>query len=591
MNSKRWSNVTKIIVASVLAVLAIILLALFRTMIAPTIVAFLLAFILGYPVTWIQRRTGWGRGMIVALIYVALLALLVLAPVIFIPRFDNVSASLLETLVELVDTLQTTANASLVFGVYEVSLDNILQQAGNALQNLLVLSTGNPLSIFRGVTTGLLTVIYVLVLNFWLLKDLQKLQRLIIEQVPVDYQEEMRQLGHELGQIWHAFLRGQLVLGLTVGALTWLALTIVGMPNAGGLALLAAFMEFLPTIGPGISGFIGTMVALFQGSNWFFFDNNIIFALLVLLIYVIITQFESIYLIPKLVGGRVQLHPAVTFVGVISGALVFGVLGVLLATPTIASSKRILTYIYRKMFDMEPFEPPDGNQQGVRIRGLVAGRKIEGLIFDLDGTLTQLDWSAAEWVAHHTQWLNRLVPEERRKHATRRAMIALESLTTFIVQQMRRLQLHNDLRRLEPLFDRLRGYPSIQNLELLPDVVETLHTLRQEYRLSLVSTRERQGVEDFLARNGLDNGLLDVVITREDIRNLVPHSEALLTAADSMGLTTNNLLVVSDSDVNLRSGSATEMATAGVLCGLSQERDLQSADIILERTSELVDWL
>ena len=67
MNSRRWSNVTKIIVVSSLALIALILMVTFRTMIAPTIVAFLLAFILGYPVNWIQRRTGWARGATCAL--------------------------------------------------------------------------------------------------------------------------------------------------------------------------------------------------------------------------------------------------------------------------------------------------------------------------------------------------------------------------------------------------------------------------------------------------------------------------------------------------------------------------------------------
>ena len=85
MGSRRWSNVTKIIVIASLAVLAIVLIVTFRAMVTPTIVAFFLAFVLSYPVNWIQRNTGWARGAVIALIYVALLAAISLAPVIDYP--------------------------------------------------------------------------------------------------------------------------------------------------------------------------------------------------------------------------------------------------------------------------------------------------------------------------------------------------------------------------------------------------------------------------------------------------------------------------------------------------------------------------
>ena len=145
-----------------------------------------------------------------------------------------------------------------------------------------------------------------------------------------------------------------------------------------------------PSIGPGISGAIGTVVALFQGSTWMPI-SNIAFALIVLVIYIIITQIETLYLIPRLVGGKVQLHPAVTFVGIISGTIVFGLLGVLLATPIIASARTLLTYTYRKLRDQDPFEELTPPQDAVRIPGLIAGRKIDAVIFDLDGTLAQVD--------------------------------------------------------------------------------------------------------------------------------------------------------------------------------------------------------
>ena len=80
-------------------------------------------------------------------------------------------------------------------------------------------------------------------------------------------------------------------------------------------------------------------------------------------------------------------------------------------------------------------------------------------------------------------------------------------------------------------------------------------------------------------------------MTRESVRNLVPNNEAFVAATELMDLEVENVLVVSDSDPFLRSGSATGMAAAGVLCGLSEEQDIQSADIVVETTAYLNEWL
>ena len=66
-------------------------------------------------------------------------------------------------------------------------------------------------------------------------------------------------------------------------------------------------------------------------------------------------QFDINYLIPRIIGRRVHLPPLVVILGIVSGALLAGVLGVLLAAPTIASARVIGRYIYANLFDQDPF--------------------------------------------------------------------------------------------------------------------------------------------------------------------------------------------------------------------------------------------
>jgi pyrophosphatase PpaX len=257
----------------------------------------------------------------------------------------------------------------------------------------------------------------------------------------------------------------------------------------------------------------------------------------------------------------------------------------------VASVRELLVYIYRKLTDQEPFEPLTPAQSGVRIRGLIGGRKIEAVLFDLDGVLTPINWSVAEWAAIYFPWLDRVVKPEQRKRFARTVMISIEGMVNFLINQMWRFELRKDLQRFLPLFNGLRGYPAADELLLTPGLADLLRTLAIHYRLGLISTRERKELHCFLERNGLDDGLFAVTLAREDVRNILPNSEPLQVAATHLGLAPDQLLMVSDTDTNLRAGRAMAMSTAGVLTGLGREPDMLDADLTLAQPADLLEWL
>lgn len=590
MTSKRWSTTTKIIVSSILAVLAILLLITFRAMIQPTIIAFLLTFVLYQPVNWIQRRTTWSRGVSILVIYLVLIIGLLAAPVILVPRLVASFESLVAVLETLIADLQSAAiGPFFTIGSYELSADSLFQQLGDSLQGILSPAAAGALGFALTLTTTVLTTVYVLVLGFWLLKDMNKLQAVIISALPSEYGEEFRLLGQEIGEIWSAFLRGQFALAITVGVMTWVLMSIIGLPNAAGLALLAGVMEFLPTVGPGISGTVGVLVALFQGSTWLPV-NNLAFALLVAGIYIVITQIESVYLIPRLVGRRVRLHPAVTFTGIISAALVFGVLGVLLITPTIASARVVLTYIVRRLQDVEPFKINRLHSE-VRVPGLIAGHRIRAVIFDLDGTLAQLDWRLADDVAARLYHLEPIWNFEQRRAATQRVMKLLEGSVARWIGFLNWLQLYDDLQRMDPMLRRLQALPTGDNLSAQPGVKEILTELGPTYRLGLLTNRSCAEVEAFLSRADLPPHLFSAMITEEDLNGPAPQSDAFTLLLERLRVEPDQTLLVSDSGLNLRLAQALGAVQCGVLTGISTPQDLQETDMVIKSLPELREWL
>ena len=159
----------------------------------------------------------------------------------------------------------------------------------------------------------------------------------------------------------------------------------------------------------------------------------------------------------------------------------------------------------------------------------------------------------------------------------------------FLIKRLERLDRDRYLTRFQPLFDQVRGYPPPEELALTEEVGATLNVLHHQYKLGLVTTRRREQVDEFLTRVELDPSTFDTIIARDDVRNLQPHSEALLLAAQEMGLEPENVLVVCDTDGSLRSGGAANMATSGVLGGLSDVDDFSSADLVLSTPGELTD--
>lgn len=120
------------------------------------------------------------------------------------------------------------------------------------------------------------------------------------------------------------FLKAQLIAMVVVGVLTFVGLSIVGVPSALALALFAGLAEFVPMVGPVVSAAPAVLIALTLGIDT---------GLWTLLVFVIVQQSESNVITPLLQQRMVSLPPAVTLFAVVAFGNVFGVMGVVLATP------------------------------------------------------------------------------------------------------------------------------------------------------------------------------------------------------------------------------------------------------------------
>jgi len=174
--------------------------------------------------------------------------------------------------------------------------------------------------------------------------------------VPHGYLYDARRLASELGPIWDAFLRGQITIAVILGLLVGFSLAALGVHYAPVLGILATLMEFIPIVGPLISTLVGVLVAVFQPDNLLGL-SPIWYAVLVLVVYSLLQQIQNNVIIPRILGRSLHLHPIVILIGAFVAASLAGVVGLLLSAPTIATLRLFGRYVYRKLFDIDPWPP------------------------------------------------------------------------------------------------------------------------------------------------------------------------------------------------------------------------------------------
>jgi predicted PurR-regulated permease PerM len=367
--SKRWSEITKwlVIISSLLALVWII--ARFSQIISPLAIAVILAYVLNPPVRFLTARTRLPRTLVVASIYLALIVILSLVLVAFVPSLIQQVTSIDVDLQDSVDGISRFFEQPLfIFGFY-VDLLDVYQEVRGTVQNIVSPLASQTVSFLFGLASGFAWLIFVLIVSFYLLKDASKLGRFIDKLVPADYRYEVRRLGEEVNVIWNAFFRSQLVLCAVVGAVVGVTMQVVGVRNALILGIIAGVLEIIPNIGPIIAAIPAVLIAYFQGSTYLLISNGW-FALLVIGLYVVIQQLENNILVPRIIGRSLNLHPLVIIVGAIAGANLAGVLGMFLAAPMLASLRIVGNYVHSKLLDLEPFsvqediEEPEAMQEG-----------------------------------------------------------------------------------------------------------------------------------------------------------------------------------------------------------------------------------
>jgi predicted PurR-regulated permease PerM len=376
--SPLWSSTTKLVVGLTLVTAVAALLVSFNNLIGPLLIAFILSYLLHPLASRLNEQPKWSWRGSVNTIYLAFIAVIVyfstLSGVAVVEQIQNLIGVVQNFAVNLPSLLQDLSTQVYTVGSFEfdfaeleaqlfeqLGLDFVAlgEQALNALQPIL----GGAGSLLGTLASSALGIVgwgaFVLIISYFILADAGQFPDFLQNIELVGYDAEIRRLIRELGRIWNAFMRGQLLLIVLIVLTSFMLMSILGVRNALGLAFLAGLAKFVPYVGPLVAGITNALVAFFQGGNYLGIEPAIVYSLVVVVSAIVLDQIFDNLVTPRIYGQTLGVHPAAVLVAAFIAASILGVVGLLLAAPVLASLQLFVLYAMRKMLDLNPWPDPE----------------------------------------------------------------------------------------------------------------------------------------------------------------------------------------------------------------------------------------
>jgi len=315
-----------LIVAAALAVL-LWLVGRLWVVFLPLVVAAFLCRILASPNLRL-RRLGWrptlAAATVLALFLVAIVGMGALIGVAVAGEVEEIGPTVSQAIDDLEDWLVDDSP----FDVQRADIDEFRADAGDRVRNALETSSGSLVSGALLVVEVFVSIILGLIVTFFALKDGDRLIAWTRQAVPDERRELADRLADRAWRTLGGYLRGAALLGLVEGVIIGITLQVVGASLAVPMAVVTFFAAFVPFAGAIVAGALATLVALGTAGT--------AAAVIVLVVAVLVQQFDNDLLAPVVYGRALNMHPVVVLLAIAGGGALFGLAGSFLAVPVTA---------------------------------------------------------------------------------------------------------------------------------------------------------------------------------------------------------------------------------------------------------------
>ena len=308
---------------------------------------------------WRRNRPGLCRGLAVAVVYLCVLGIVAGVLAALVPPTIEQGRKFVEEFPTFFNSARMTLEDWMARYSEQIpvevrdQIEDTVSQAGGFLSDAagrVVTRTWGVISGSFSLALGLATAP---VLVFYLMKDSAKIRESLYAPFPQalrPFLEDILDMGERtLG----GYIRGQIILGLVVGAVVTVGLLAMGVPFALILGIIAGITELVPVIGPWLGGIAGVLVTLATEPRlvpW------------VVLLYLAVQLLENTLLVPRIQGESLNLHPAAIILTIIVASHFFGIWGIILGPPLVAMLREMAVWFVREW--NRPGEVPCANAGG-----------------------------------------------------------------------------------------------------------------------------------------------------------------------------------------------------------------------------------
>lgn len=364
-------DLRRFVVLGALTVAVLMFLWNVQSILPPFIIAFFLAALLDPSVRYMEAR-GRSRGYAILVFYVLALAVVVFFITIVVPLAGQQIAEITNNLGAYTASIQNTSNAFLVshakllhlFGIHQTRLNQLLQDRSGPVQSAVSTFLQGARSFAEALFSRIFWFVIIPVAGFFFMRDYPRIRARLIWLCPEPHHARIDELSSEVVDVFSAYLRGLAKICALYGFSAFVMFLLLNVHFALFLGLLAGVFYAVPYIGNLITATSAATIAYLMAPHraLLFFHvptHSLAYALLVAACCILLANVvfdQMVY--PRVVGGSVGLHPVVSIFALAAGATLFGVWGMLLATPVAASIQIVLTTFFPRLAQAPP-KPAD----------------------------------------------------------------------------------------------------------------------------------------------------------------------------------------------------------------------------------------
>jgi len=332
-----------------LAVVAGLILLIFWK--APTLPKLLLtgmavALVLSFPVKFLSKVIP--RGIAIAVVVLALLALLVVGGIVLVPLAADQLASLAQQVPQLLEeaygwarrVVENLAARGLLDTTPDRAMADLQQTGAQRVDGLLGDIVTRAFDTLSGTVGGVFTTLSVILIAAYLLADGERFKLGTIRLLPLQYRDDALVLFSDVVEALSRYLTGLLVSLTFQGVASTIALTVLGVPFAILLGIWTAIGAVVPFVGSYIGGIPATIVA---------FTVSPTTGLLTALAYALINFTDGNLIAPRVQGNAIRVSPLFIFLAVIAGGQFAGIWGALMAVPTLAVVRVVFDFLMERV--------------------------------------------------------------------------------------------------------------------------------------------------------------------------------------------------------------------------------------------------